>query len=287
MPSPNVSGFFDTGTNTISYVVSDPSTGQCAVIDSVLDYDAASGRTDTRSADQLLEHIRSGGYELRWILETHAHADHLTAAPYIKSEMGGTIGIGHQIVDVQSVFGTILNLKDLRADGSQFDRLFSDGDTFDIGELAVTVLHTPGHTPACVTYVVGDAAFVGDTMFMPDYGTARCDFPGGDSGLLFDSMQKILTLPDETRLFMCHDYKAPGRDEFAWETTVAAQRSENVHLKDGVTRDGFAAFRDGRDAGLNMPKLLLPAIQVNIRAGEMPLSEDNGIAYLKIPLNAV
>ena len=181
MPSPDVSGFFDTGTNTISYVVSDPSTGQCAVIDYVLDYDAASGRTDTRSADQLLEHIRSGGYELRWLLETHAHADHLTAAPYIKSEMGGTIGIGHQIVDVQSVFGTILNLKDLRADGSQFDRLFSDGDTFDIGELAVTVLHTPGHTPACVTYVVGDAAFVGDTMFMPDYGTARCDFPGGDS----------------------------------------------------------------------------------------------------------
>jgi len=287
MMSPQVQGFFDKDTFTISYIVSDPDAGKAAIIDSVLDYDQASGRTSRRSADQLIEWIRNHGLELEWILETHAHADHLTAAPYLRDQLGGRIGIGRHITDVQQVFGDVFNLKDLARDGGQFDQLFEDGDEFRIGELTAQVIHTPGHTPACITYAIGDAAFVGDTMFMPDYGTARCDFPGGDAATLYDSIHRILSLPDETRLFMCHDYKAPGRDEFSWESTVLKEREENIHLAGGVSRQKFVEFREGRDAGLNMPKLILPAIQVNIRAGEMPDAEDNDTRYLKIPLDSL
>jgi len=287
MQAPDVHGFFDDATNTVSYVVSDPSTARAAVIDSVLDFDAAAGRTSTDRADAVLAFVAGRGLTVDWILETHAHADHLTAAPYLRRQLGGKIGIGRHITDVQEVFGALFNLKDLPADGSQFDRLFDDGDSFRIGSIEALVMHTPGHTPACITYVIGNSAFVGDTMFMPDYGTARCDFPGGDAAVLFDSIQKILTLPDDTRLFMCHDYKAPGRDQYAWETTVAEQRERNVHLSGGVSRAEFVQFREGRDAGLGMPKLILPAIQVNIRAGLMPEPEDNDTRYLKIPLNAV
>lgn len=287
MTSPDVRGFFDNDTFTISYVVSDPATGKCAVIDSVLDYDQAAGRTSTNSVDRLIDYVRASDFELEWILETHVHADHVSAAPYVRDALGGTIGIGKNIAEVQKVFGTLFNLKGLATDGSQFDHLFGDKEVFTIGDLGVQVIHTPGHTPACITYVVGDAAFIGDTMFMPDYGTARCDFPGGDSGQLYDSIQKILALPDKTRLFMCHDYKAPGRDDYAWETSVEKQKMFNIHLKGGVSRDGFIHFRNGRDAGLSMPKLILPAIQINIRAGEMPAPEDNNTRYLKIPLNAI
>jgi len=287
MTSPDVRGFFDNDTFTISYVVSDPATGKCAVIDSVLDYDQAAGRTSTNSVDRLIDYVRARKLELEWILETHVHADHVSAAPYVRDALGGTIGIGRNIAEVQKVFGTLFNLKGLATDGSQFDHLFDDEEVFRIGSIGVQVIHTPGHTPACITYVVADAAFIGDTMFMPDYGTARCDFPGGDSGQLYDSIQKILALPDKTRLFMCHDYKAPGRDDYAWETSVEKQKMFNIHLKDGVSRDGFIHFRNGRDAGLSMPKLILPAIQINIRAGEMPAPEDNNTRYLKIPLNAI
>jgi len=287
MQAPDVKGFFDEATNTISYVVSDPATARAAILDSVLDYDAAAGRTSTGSADRLIAYVRAQGLTVDWILETHAHADHLTAAPYLQQEVGGRIGIGRHITEVQKVFGELFNLRDLAPDGSQFDRLFDEGDTFAVGGFEAMVLHTPGHTPACITFVVGDAAFVGDTMFMPDYGTARCDFPGGDAALLFDSIQRILALPDETRLFMCHDYKAPGRDHYAWETTVAEQRESNVHLAGGVDKAGYVDFRTRKDASLGMPKLILPAIQVNIRAGLMPAPEDNGKRYLKIPLNAV
>ena len=287
MQIPAVQGFFDDQTNTISYVVSDPATSRAAIIDSVLDYDAAAGRTATRCADDLIAYVEDRKLAVDWILETHAHADHLTAAAYLRQHVGGKIGVGRHITDVQQVFCSLFNLGDVAPDGSQFDRLFDEGDRFSIGELEARVMHTPGHTPACVTFVIGNAAFVGDTLFMPDYGTARCDFPGGDAALLFDSIQKILSLPDDTRLFMCHDYKAPGRDHYAWETTVAAQRKGNVHLAGGVARAAFADFRNGRDAGLGMPRLLLPAIQVNIRAGLMPEPEGNGTRYLKIPLNAI
>lgn len=287
MTSPDVRGFFDNDTFTISYVVSDPATGKCAVIDSVLDYDQAAGRTSTNSVDRLIDYVRASNLELEWILETHVHADHVSAAPYVRDALGGTIGIGKNIAEVQKVFGTLFNLKGLATDGSQFDHLFDDEEVFRIGDIGVQVIHTPGHTPACITYVVADAAFIGDTMFMPDYGTARCDFPGGDSGQLYDSIQKILALPDKTRLFMCHDYKAPGRDDYAWETSVEKQKMFNIHLKDGVSRAGFIHFRNGRDAGLSMPKLILPAIQINIRAGEMPAPEDNNTRYLKIPLNVI
>ena len=285
MAAPNVTAFFDEATFTVTYVVADPASKHCAVVDPVLDYDAAAGRTSTGSVDAVIEYIRNDDLTLDWILETHVHADHLTAAPVLRERLGGKIAIGAFTTDVQAVFKKVFNLKDIDADGSQFDHLFSDGDAIQVGELTGSVMHTPGHTPACLTYVFGDAVFVGDTLFMPDYGTARCDFPGGDAGILFDSIQKILELPPEKRLFMCHDYKAPGRDEFAWETTVAEQRENNVHLQAGTTKEKFIAFRNGRDETLGMPKLILPSLQVNLRAGDAPPPEDNGVSYLKIPLN--
>ncbi|PIP98211.1 MAG: MBL fold metallo-hydrolase [Rhodobacterales bacterium CG18_big_fil_WC_8_21_14_2_50_71_9] len=282
--NPDVTAFFDEPTNTVSYVVKDPASKACAIIDSVLDYDAAAGRTSTASADAIIGHVRAQGLEVLWLLETHVHADHLSAAPYIQKAVGGKIGIGENITIVQDVFGKVFNAgTEFQRDGRQFDRLFKEQDRFAIGALSGFVLHTPGHTPACLTYVIGDAAFVGDTLFMPDYGTARCDFPGGDAGTLWDSIHKVLSLPDETRLFMCHDYKAPGRDTYAWETTVAAEKA-NVHIK-GKTREEFVAMRQARDATLGMPKLILPSIQVNMRAGQMPPPEDDGNVYLKVPLN--
>jgi len=282
--NPDVTAFFDEPTNTVSYVVKDPASKACAIIDSVLDYDAAAGRTSTASADAIIGHVRAQGLEVLWLLETHVHADHLSAAPYIQKAVGGKIGIGENITIVQDVFGKVFNAgTEFQRDGRQFDRLFKEQDRFAIGALSGFVLHTPGHTPACLTYVIGDAAFVGDTLFMPDYGTARCDFPGGDAGTLWDSIQKVLSLPDDTRLFMCHDYKAPGRETYAWETTVAAEKA-NVHIK-GRTREEFVAMRQARDATLGMPKLILPSIQVNMRAGQMPPPEDDGNVYLKVPLN--
>lgn len=285
---PEVEAFFDEATFTVSYVVADPASGRAAVIDSLLDYDPKSGRSATTSADRLIAFLRERGYGVDWILETHVHADHLSAAPYLKQQLGGEIGIGAQVCRVQDAFKAIYNLKDdFVADGSQFDRLFKDDETFAIGGLQARVMATPGHTPACITYVIGDAAFVGDTLFMPDYGSARTDFPGGDARQLYHSVKRILSLPSETRLFMCHDYKAPGRDVFAWETTVAAQRSDNVHIHDGVNEEEFVALREGRDAGLSMPVLLLPAVQVNMRGGQFPPAEENGVSYLKIPVNGV
>jgi glyoxylase-like metal-dependent hydrolase (beta-lactamase superfamily II) len=282
---PEVTAFFDEATNTVTYVVTDPGSKKCAVIDPVLDYDFASGRTATVSAGQLIEYIEDNGLELDWILETHVHADHLTAAPHIKKKLGGKICIGSHITDVQGVFVNLFNLSDVATDGSQFDRLITDGDTLPLGDMHISVMHTPGHTPACKTFVIGDAAFVGDTLFMPDFGTARCDFPGGDAAVLYQSIQKIFSLPADTRLFMCHDYKAKGRDEFAWETSVVEQREKNVHIHDGVSENEFVEFRKGRDAELGVPKLILPSIQINIRGGEFPTAEDNGTSYLKVPLN--
>lgn len=285
---PQVHAFFDEATFTVSYVVADQATKTCAVIDSVLDYDAAAGRTKTASADSIIAFIRQQGLTLDWILETHVHADHLSAAPYIKQQLGGRIGIGFNITVVQNVFGKVFNAgTEFARDGSQFDHLFHDGESFRIGAIAARVLHTPGHTPACMTYVIGDAAFVGDTLFMPDYGTARCDFPGGDARELYRSIRKIFALPPETRLFMCHDYKAPGRDEYRWETTVADERARNVHAHDGVDEDSFVAMRRKRDATLDMPRLILPSVQVNMRAGKLPPPENNGTRYLKIPLDAL
>jgi glyoxylase-like metal-dependent hydrolase (beta-lactamase superfamily II) len=287
MIKPDVEAFHDAATFTITYVVSDPATRQAAIIDSVLDYDPAAGRTSTDSADAVVTFVRNNRLDVAWILETHVHADHLSAAPYIKDRLGGTAAIGANVTTVQETFKPIFNLEDLATDGSQFDHRFAEGDTFDIGELTARVIATPGHTPACSTYVIGDAAFVGDTLFMPDYGTARCDFPGGSAAALYDSIQKILALPDETRLFMCHDYKAPGRDEFAWETSVAEQRANNVHINEQVSKDEFVATREGRDAKLGMPTLILPSLQVNLRAGQLPPPEDNDVRYLKIPLDTV
>lgn len=283
---PMVHGFFDVATNTITYVVIEPEGHACAVIDSVLDFDYASGRTDTRSADAVISFIRGKGLELQWILETHVHADHLSAAPYIQEQLGGQIGIGDKITVVQHTFGKIFNEGTrFQRDGSQFDQLFGEGDSFFIGQMHADVLHTPGHTPACLTYVIGDAAFVGDTLFMPDFGTARCDFPGGSADALFGSVQKIMALPDHTRIFVGHDYKAPGRDEFAWETTVGAQKAMNIHVGAGKSRDEFVAMRQQRDATLAMPRLIIPSLQVNMRAGHMPEPEDNGKSYLKVPIN--
>jgi glyoxylase-like metal-dependent hydrolase (beta-lactamase superfamily II) len=282
---PEVHGFFDEATNTVTYVLRDPQGSACAVIDSVLDFDYASGRTDTRSADAVVNFVRDRGWRVDWLLETHVHADHLSAAPYLQERLGGKIGIGERITVVQDTFGKIFNEgTEFQRDGSQFDWLFREGDAFMIGQMRGTVLHTPGHTPACLTYVVGDAAFVGDTLFMPDYGTARCDFPGGSAEDLWDSMQKILSLPDETRIFVCHDYKAPGRDSFAWETSVAEERARNIHIG-GKSRAEFVAMRKARDATLAMPKLIVPSLQVNMRAGQMPEPEDNGTVYLKVPVN--
>jgi glyoxylase-like metal-dependent hydrolase (beta-lactamase superfamily II) len=287
-PLPDIKAFFDPATYTVSYVVSDPRTRQCAIIDAVLDYDPKAGRTATRSAAQIVEYVRREGLETRWILETHAHADHLSAAQYLKQTLGGATGIGEHIKDVQRIFGKVFNAgADFLPDGSQFDRLFQDGETFMIGEIPARVMHTPGHTPACVTYLIGDAAFVGDTLFMPDYGTARTDFPGGDARVLYRSIQRILGLPPQTRLFMCHDYGAPGRPQFAWESTVEEERRANVHVRLGTDEDSFVLMRTRRDATLEMPTLLLPSVQVNIRAGRFPPPEENGVRYLKIPIDSL
>ena len=287
MSRPDVQAFHDEATFTITYIVSDPATKRAAIVDPVLDFDPAAGRTSTASADEVIACVEREGLEVEWILETHVHADHMTVAPYLRERLGGKIAIGRNVSTVQENFKRLFNLADLATDGSQFDHLFADGDTFDIGELEGRIIATPGHTPDCVTYVIGDAAFVGDTMFMPDYGTARVDFPGGSATQLYESIQKVLALPDDTRLFMCHDYKAPGRDEFAWETSVAEQRANNIHVNGSVSRDEFVQMREDRDSQLGMPKLILPSLQVNLRAGHLPEPEDNDIRYLKIPLDAV
>ena len=285
---PTVKGFFDEATFTISYVVSDPGTGKALIVDSVLDFDPASGRTSTDAADRLLDHVKAENLDVELILETHVHADHLTAAPYLREKTGARVGIGANITAVQKTFGGIFNAEDeFRTDGSQFDFLLKDGDTFRFGDVEGFAMYTPGHTPYCMTYVIGDAAFVGDTLFMPDFGTARCDFPGGDARTLFRSIHKVLSLPPETRLFMCHDYKAPGRDEYVWETTVAEEKARNIHVHDGVGEDEFVDMRTKRDATLAMPRLILPSVQVNMRAGEMPPADDNGVRYLKLPVDAL
>ena len=288
-PKPTVRAFFDPASFTVSYVVRDPDSKACAIIDTVLDFDAASGRTGHASADLIIDYVRSEGLEVEWQLETHAHADHLSAAPYLQASVGGQLAIGESIVDVQGAFARIFNAgADFACDGGQFDRLFRDGDRFVIGGLQGAVaLHVPGHTPACVAYVIGDTVFVGDTLFMPDYGSARCDFAGGDPAVLYRSIQRLLALPDETRVFVCHDYMAPGRSEFAWETTIGEQRRENVHVHAGVTEAEFVAMRVARDCTLSVPKLMLPSIQVNMRAGRLPVPESNGLRYLKIPLDAL
>ncbi len=284
--TPEVKAFFDEPTNTVSYVVKDPNSQSCAILDSVLDFDPKSGRTSTASADDIISYVKENDLTVEWILETHAHADHLSAAPYLKEKLGGTTGVGAHIKDVQDVFAKVFNVeKGFQTDGSQFEHLFEDGEEFTVGGMTIKSMHTPGHTPACMTYVAGDAAFVGDTLFMPDYGTARADFPGGDARVMYRSIQKILALPDETTLYMCHDYKAPGRDEYKWETTVGEERTSNVHIGAGQTEDEFVAMREARDATLEMPTLILPSVQVNIRAGEMPPAEDNGVSYLKVPIN--
>ncbi|WP_412562431.1 MBL fold metallo-hydrolase [Thalassobius sp. MITS945101] len=284
--TPIVTAFFDDATNTISYVVQDPNSKAAAIVDSVLDFDYASGRTDTASADCIIAFVQKEGLDIQWLLETHVHADHLSAAPYLQETLGGKIGIGDQIRIVQDTFGKVFNEGTaFQRDGSQFDQLFVEGDSIHIGQLRMDVLHTPGHTPACLTYVSGDAAFVGDTLFMPDFGTARCDFPGGSSETLFQSIQKILTLPDETRIFVGHDYKAPGREDYAWETTVGEQKAKNVHVGEGTDQEDFVKMRDARDASLAMPKLIIPSLQVNMRAGQMPEPDEQGDVFLKVPVN--
>ncbi|MFV1919684.1 MBL fold metallo-hydrolase [Sphingomonas sp. MJ1 (PH-R8)] len=285
---PSVASFFDEPTNSVSYVVADPQTGRAAIIDSVLHYDPAAGRTDTAPAEAIIAHVRAQNLTVEWLLETHVHADHLSAAPFLQRELGGQLAIGRAITRVQDVFGKMFNSgTEFARDGSDFDRLFDDGDRFSIGDLDASVLHVPGHTPADVAFIIGDAAFVGDTLFMPDYGTARADFPGGDVRELYRSIRRLLRLPGETRVFLCHDYKAPGRDTFVWETTIEAQRTGNVHVRDGVDEDAFAAMRTARDATLGTPRLMLPAIQVNMRAGRLPEPEANGKRYLRIPLDAL
>ena len=284
MPAPAIRAFFDEPTNTVSYLVWDPATLEGAVIDPVLDWDNRSGTADTAFADRLLAAAAEAGVTIRWVLETHAHADHLTAAPYLKARTGAPIGIGEHIKDVQRIFRPVFDVRDLKPEGGDFDHLFKDGERFSIGSLEVEVMHLPGHTPADVAYRIGSDVFVGDTIFMHDYGTARADFPGGDARQLFRSIRRLLSLPPETRLWMCHDYKAPGRDQYAWQSTVADQRAHNPHVKDGMTEEGFVAFRTQRDATLAAPTLLLPSIQVNIRAGRFPEAEENGVRYLRIPV---
>ena len=286
--TPNVTAFFDPATFTVSYVVREPDGSNCAIIDSVLDYDPAAGRTDTSSADAIIAFVKAENLTVTWILESHVHADHLSAAPYLQQQVGGKIGIGDQITVVQDTFGKVFNEGTaFQRDGSQFDALFKDGDSVNIGQMRDDVMHTPSHTPACLTYVIGDAAFVGDTLFMPDFGTARCDFPGGSAENLFNSIQKILALPDETRVFVGHDYKAPGRDEFAWETTIGEQKALNIHIGAGKPLEEFVSMRQERDATLVMPRLILPSIQTNMRAGQFPEPEDNGVRYLKVPVNTL
>jgi len=285
---PEVKSFFDQDTNTVTYVLKEPAGDTCAIIDPVLDFDPAAGRTSTASADRVLAYVGDEGLKVAWVLETHAHADHLSAAAYLKSKTGARTGTGRLITEVQATFKQVFGLgAEFKADGSQFDRLFDDGDVLELGGLEIRVMHTPGHTPSCVSYIAGDAAFIGDTLFMPDYGTARTDFPGGDAATLYRSIRRILTLPAATRLFLCHDYKAPGRDEFRWETTVGQQREHNVHIHDGVSEKAFVDFRTDKDSQLGMPKLILPSIQVNIRAGQMPPADDNGAVFLKIPVNVL
>lgn len=285
---PEITAFFDEATFTVTYVVRDPESQKCAIVDSVLDFDYASGHIDTRSADAVIAFVKDKGYEVQWLLETHVHADHLSAAPYIQRELGGQIAIGENIRIVQDTFGKVFNEgTEFQRDGSQFDALFKEGDSFHIGQLRGDVMHTPGHTPACLTYVIGDAAFVGDTLFMPDFGTARCDFPGGSADTMWDSVQKILSLSDETRIFVGHDYKAEGRDTYAWETTVGDQKRLNKHVGAGKSKDDFVRARNERDAQLGMPRLIVPSLQVNMRAGQMPPAEENGTVYLKVPVNTL
>lgn len=282
---PMVEAFFDEPTNTISYLVWDPATRQAAVVDPVLDFDLPSGKVSLESVHAILERAKDKDLTIAWTLETHAHADHLSGSPFVKLKTGAKIGIGEHIKDVQKIFRPVFNATDLKIDGSDFDHLFADGETFAIGDLTVEVIHTPGHTPACITYKIGDSAFVGDTLFMPDFGTARCDFPGGSARSLYSSIHRLLSLPDHTTLYMCHDYKAPGRDTYAWETTVAEEKANNIHIGDGRPEDEFVEMRETRDATLAVPRLLLPSIQTNIRAGRFPPAEDNGVHYLKIPLD--
>lgn len=284
---PDVTAFFDDATNTISYVVQDPSSTSCAIIDSVMDINYAAGRITYDHADEIIAFVTEHGLTVEWLLETHVHADHLSAAPYLQDKLGGKIGIGANITVVQDTFGKVFNEgTEFERDGSQFDRLFADGDSCDIGQLKVQIMHTPGHTPACLTYVVGDAAFVGDTLFMPDGGSARADFPGGDAGVLFDSIQKVLTLPNATRLFMCHDYGPNGRD-IAWETTVADEKAHNIHISGGTTREDFIALRTARDETLAVPALIIPSLQVNMRGGHLPPADDDGQRFLKVPVNGL
>ena len=286
--APIVKGFFHEPTFTASYVVHDPTTKAAAIVDSVLDFDQPSGRTSTDSADELVEYIRSHRLSIKYLFETHAHADHLSAAPYLQGKLGGEIVIGREILTVQDVFGKIFNEgSDFARDGSQFDLLVDDGQVLELGETAIIALHVPGHTPADIAFVMGDAAFVGDTIFMPDYGTARADFPGGDARTLFRSIRRLMELPSETRVFLCHDYKAPGRNVFAWETTIGAEREGNIHVHDGVEEEDFVAMRTARDATLDIPRLILPSIQINMRAGHLPEPESNGMRYLKLPLNTL
>ena len=282
---PDVRGFFDPATHTISYVVKDPGSNACAVIDPVMDIDLAAGRITSDHADEIIAYVREQRLAVEWLIETHAHADHLSGSPYIQEKLGGRIGIGKDITVVQDEFGKIFNEgTEFQRDGSQFDRLFDDGDTYDVGGMKAFVMHTPGHTPACMTHVIGDAAFVGDTLFMPDGGSARADFPGGDAGILYDSIQKVLALPDEMRLFMCHDY-GPGGREISWETTVAEERANNIHVGGGTSREDFVAMRETRDKTLKMPSLIIPSIQVNMRGGKLPPADDEGATFLKVPVN--
>ncbi|NMR60167.1 MBL fold metallo-hydrolase [Pasteurella multocida] len=283
---PEIKAFFDEPTNTYSYVVHDPDRQACAIIDSVLDLDYAAGKISTVSADAIIAYIQQQQLTVEWILETHVHADHLSAAPYLQEKLGGKTGIGQHITTVQNVFGKAFNAgTEFARDGSQFNRLFHDGDEFTLGRLPVKVIHTPGHTPACVSYLIGDAVFVGDTLFMPDYGTARCDFPGGDANVLYQSVQKLLALPEETRMFLCHDYLPKHRQEYCYETTVKAQKEQNIHIHHGVKQAEFVQMRQSRDATLSMPKLIIPSVQVNMRAGHLPPAEENGQVYLKVPIN--
>lgn len=286
---PQVTSFFHEPTFTATHVVADPGTRRAAIVDSVLDFDEKAGRTSTAAADAIVAFVRDEGLAVDWLLETHAHADHLSAAPYLQERLGGQLAIGSGITAVQEVFGKVFNEgTEFRRDGSQFDRLLGDGDAFSIGDVAAVALHVPGHTPADMAYVIGDCAFVGDTMFMPDYGSARADFPGGDAHQLYRSIRRLMRLPDETRVFLCHDYKAlPNRTHFAWETTIGAERTGNVHVHEGVSEEAFVAMRTARDATLDMPNLILPSVQVNMRAGHLPEPDDNGVRYLKLPLNAL
>ena len=288
MSRPTVKAFFDNDTNTVSYVVTDPQTRRCAIVDSVLDYDPKAGRTRHDSASQIVAYVKQEALTVEWLLETHVHADHLSAAPWIQEQVGGKLAIGEHIRTVQDTFGKVFNAgTEFARDGRQFDHLFADGDTYQVGNIEARAIHTPGHTPACMSHVIGDAVFVGDTLFMPDYGTARCDFPGGDARTLYQSVQKLLALPDDTRMFLCHDYLPESRSEYQWETTVGDQRRHNIHVHEGVSEEEFVSMREKRDATLDMPRLILPSVQINMRAGHLPPEEDNGVSYLKIPLNAL